>query len=140
MSDADKRTHAVTPFAPVKRGTYTNLLPIDSHDFRAILTAAQTRRATREALIASTPRPLTMPVCERGGSAATSAPLPSRLSLLVSLDPSKSRPGAPCWRVTRWEGDTPTGHVEAEDWGAAIAAADYAGGDLGAAKDAEVQP
>ncbi len=96
-----------------------------------IFAAAAERRAIRDALTASPPRALTMPVRERG----TVAP---RLSLLISLDPSKSRPDSPRWRVTRWEGDAPTGHVEAEDWAAAVRAADYAGGDLGAAKDAEV--
>lgn len=104
----------------------------------SIYAEAKARRLAREALIASTPRPLTMPVRERGKPAGGPTPLPSRLSLLVSLDPAKSRPGAPRWRVTRWEGAAPTGHVEAADWASAIKEADYAGGDLGAAKDAEV--
>lgn len=94
------------------------------HTFEEIMQAATTKAALRDAIAASTPRPL---VFER-----------RRLGpVLVSRCPIKQGQ----WRATTFDtNNTPTGHLEAVDFPTAVKYAVHVGGDPGMVRECLVAP
>ena len=87
--------------------------------FEEIQQAAATKAALRDALMASTPRPLVFTRRRLG-------------PVLVSRCPTKLGQ----WRATTYDTDNkPTGHIEATDFGAAVKHAVYLGGDPGTVRE-----
>lgn len=92
--------------------------------FEQIMQAVAAKTSLRDAIAASTPRPLVFERCKLG-------------PVLVSRCPIKQGQ----WRTTTFDtSNTPTGHLEAADFPTAVKYAVHVGGDPGTVRECLVAP